>query len=106
MDSANWETTYIKGHRRGKFPRKNSSPADTCTDFALSFFNSEASARATWNTITLKNRANMGFTAICRGNISKGDGLCSPDDHQGHFNLFEYAGSAPNKQFRIVSKLP
>ena len=85
-----------------------STPAKVCcSGYGLSFYDSLANAEAKHHQLT-ENFPNISLhigTHIAEGNLSKTDGVITPPNSEGHFDLHEYEGVKLNGKFRIVKKV-
>jgi hypothetical protein len=100
-----WVTQAEKLKREGLFPRDNWPSERLCDSWGLSFFDNERNAQAVWRSINSKMKQKLGYKNLSKGTLTKVDGVCSPIEHNGHFNLFEFEGCDLNKRFIIHSKL-
>jgi hypothetical protein len=85
-----------------------STPAKVCcSGYGLSLYDSLPNAEAAYRKFAanfLKFEERVG-TNIAEGNISKTDGVVTPPNHEGHFDLHEYEGVQLRSKFRIVKKV-
>jgi hypothetical protein len=101
-DPRNFRTPFER-----KPVRKNTKDFN-CTDFAISFFNSENKAETFFFSILNEHvRVKLGYTHISAGELTEDDGYQTIPEKDGHFDLFEFIDRRITfaTRFKIVSLL-
>ena len=79
----------------------------SCSEWALSFFDSEASAQERFDGMRRKfpQIATTLGTHLAAGSVSAGDGVVSSPGKGGHFELHEYATAHLTPRFTVLRAL-
>ena len=76
-----------------------------CSNYALSFFTSEDSARQVFKGFPNRIKQLLGYTNIAQGTIKPFMGACTQVDHSGHFDLYENENIEMCDHFHIIGDL-
>jgi hypothetical protein len=89
---------------RNFVPRAIAVERDGCTEWALSFFESQKQAKEKMGRLTRKNPQlyNVLGTHIASGVLKKEDGISGNCNSEGHFNHFEYVNVELRNKFTII----
>lgn len=85
-----------------KYPAKD---IDDCDGYGLSMFPTEIQASNFWQKLPIRIKALLGYKNIAAGVIDKTDGVITPIENNGHFNLHEFEGCDLILKFQPVSNL-
>ncbi len=97
----------IKDHREGRqqrvFPPDSES---NCEYHGLSMFNTRDNAVFFWTKVLKpKVRSLLGYNVLFSGIIEENDGVITPLDKKGHFNLYEYVNVNLGVKFTHVENI-
>lgn len=95
----------IKAIKEGRPPMRRITEENTCEDYALSLFISEPTIREQWDGFSKRTKQLLGYSHIASGKIQKTDGVVTPEEEKGHFNLHEFIETNLQPKFKIVGKL-
>lgn len=104
-DPKNIETEASILTRENRFPRKNASDDQLCSDFGLSFFDTKDNALNFWKNYNSRMKEKLGYNTLLELDIRKSDGLCTTTNPNGHFNLFEFETTSLAHRFKKVTRL-
>lgn len=98
----------IKDREAGR-PRRVFPPdsQQNCEYHGLSMFHTKDKAMRFWTKIlTNRIRELLGYDVLFTGTVEENDGLITPIDRSGHFNLYEYVGNNLSIKFTYLEHLP
>lgn len=96
----------IKAIQQDKKPRRfPKTPVFLCDGFGLSMYISKESAKTAWGHLPIQARNNLAYKQIAKGLIEKNDGVITPIQTNGHFDLHEFQHTDLAKKFTIIDTL-
>lgn len=105
-NSLNFVPPSIKARLEGRSTRKYpATDIDDCDGYGLSMFPTQLQAHSFWQKLPMRIKVLLDYKNIASGIIEKEDGVITPVEDNGHFNLHEFETSNLGRKFHSVARL-
>lgn len=83
-------------------------PQKACSSWALSMYTSQSQSIKAFKALekNIKNARKVLGDHLAHVMITQADGVCTPPDWSGHFDLHQYSSSVVHKTILVMSPIP